>query len=222
MFSNRSVSVQPSAPPIEYAGVPEARSVFAAARNCGHVFGGCDAGVLERRDVVPDGRLVGALEEEAVELAVDRAELRPHRARSSLAIVGLRERDRLQRALVCELLDRGPAARSSPCPAGCRPATAVASTVGMLSPRRRVLDLDARVHLLEPVDHGLERLLLVAGPDRRSPRSCRTPRSSLRSLPAPRRRRHDRRLRPGSARRRQRRASTRVVSHSAPFEFDPW
>ena len=40
MFSNRSVSVQPSAPPIEYAGVPDARSVFAAARSCGHVFGG--------------------------------------------------------------------------------------------------------------------------------------------------------------------------------------
>src|SRR6476619_517890 len=39
MFSNRSVSVQPSAPPIEYALVPEARSVFAAATSCGHVFG---------------------------------------------------------------------------------------------------------------------------------------------------------------------------------------
>ena len=30
MFSNRSVSVQPSAPPIEYGGVPDALIVFAA------------------------------------------------------------------------------------------------------------------------------------------------------------------------------------------------
>ena len=40
MFSNRSVSVQPSAPPIEKAGVPDARSVLAARRNAGHVAGG--------------------------------------------------------------------------------------------------------------------------------------------------------------------------------------
>ena len=46
MFSNRSVSVQPSAPPIEYAGVPEAFSVFAAARNCGHVDGGLTPALL--------------------------------------------------------------------------------------------------------------------------------------------------------------------------------
>ena len=40
MFSNRSVSVQPSAPPIEYAGVPEASIVFAAVEELGQVFGG--------------------------------------------------------------------------------------------------------------------------------------------------------------------------------------
>src|ERR1051325_8494439 len=39
MFSNRSVSVQPSAPPIEYAGVPEACSVEATFVSCGHVDG---------------------------------------------------------------------------------------------------------------------------------------------------------------------------------------
>ena len=39
MFSNRSVSVQPSAPPIEYAVAPEAFSVVAALSSCGHVFG---------------------------------------------------------------------------------------------------------------------------------------------------------------------------------------
>ena len=40
MFSNRSVSVQPSAPPIENAGVPDAFSVSAALRNCGQDEGG--------------------------------------------------------------------------------------------------------------------------------------------------------------------------------------
>jgi hypothetical protein len=39
MFSNRSVSVQPSAAPIEYAFVPDARSVFAALANWAHVVG---------------------------------------------------------------------------------------------------------------------------------------------------------------------------------------
>ena len=40
MFSNRSVSVQPSAPPIEYAGTPEALIVFAASSSSSHVAGG--------------------------------------------------------------------------------------------------------------------------------------------------------------------------------------
>ena len=39
MFSNRSVSVHPSAPPIEKAGCPRA-GVLAARRNAGHVAGG--------------------------------------------------------------------------------------------------------------------------------------------------------------------------------------
>ena len=39
MFSNRSVSVQPSAPPIEYAGMPAALSSFAPARKSSHVAG---------------------------------------------------------------------------------------------------------------------------------------------------------------------------------------
>src|SRR2546423_4337028 len=39
MFSNRSVSVQPSAPPIEYAGVPDALSVFASLTRSSKVFG---------------------------------------------------------------------------------------------------------------------------------------------------------------------------------------
>ena len=40
MFSNRSVSVQPSAPPIEKAGVPDAPSVLAAVVNSSQLVGG--------------------------------------------------------------------------------------------------------------------------------------------------------------------------------------
>src|SRR5437762_6931368 len=40
MFSNRSVSVQPSAPPIEYGLVPEALSVLAALISAGQFAGG--------------------------------------------------------------------------------------------------------------------------------------------------------------------------------------
>src|SRR5437660_5239567 len=40
MFSNRSVSVQPSEAAMENGGMPEARIVFAAARNCFQVAGG--------------------------------------------------------------------------------------------------------------------------------------------------------------------------------------
>ena len=46
MFSNRSVRVQPSAPPIENAGVPDPRSVFAAARSAGQVAGALTPAVL--------------------------------------------------------------------------------------------------------------------------------------------------------------------------------
>ena len=40
MFSNRSVRVHPSAPPIEYAGMPLALSVFAALRKSFQFVGG--------------------------------------------------------------------------------------------------------------------------------------------------------------------------------------
>src|ERR1700724_2372422 len=58
MFSNRSVSVHPSEPPIEYAGVPDALSVFASERSCANVFGALmpaflNAGTLyQRRDLL--------------------------------------------------------------------------------------------------------------------------------------------------------------------------
>ena len=40
MFSNRSVRVQPSAPPIEYAGRPDAWIVAASSRNASQSSGG--------------------------------------------------------------------------------------------------------------------------------------------------------------------------------------
>ena len=49
MFSNRSVRVQPSAAPIEKVGVPDARTVLAALRNAGHVFGGFEFLVVVER-----------------------------------------------------------------------------------------------------------------------------------------------------------------------------
>ena len=163
MFSNRSVSVQPSAPPIEYAGTPEAFSVLAFGEERVPVLGGCDARVLEGGDVVPDGRLVGGLEDEAVELAVDRAELE-----EVLRVVGLdvraREVDRLQRALLLELRDD----------AGLRDRREVGRVAALdrgaehgrhVVAGRRVLDGHVRILALEAVQHGLEGLLLVAGPD---------------------------------------------------------
>ncbi len=47
MFSNRSVSVHPSAPPIEKAGTPEERSVLASARSWSQVLGGVTPAVLK-------------------------------------------------------------------------------------------------------------------------------------------------------------------------------
>jgi hypothetical protein len=47
MFSNRSVRVHPSAPPIENGGVPDALIVEATLRNCGHVDGALTPAVLK-------------------------------------------------------------------------------------------------------------------------------------------------------------------------------
>ena len=83
MFSNRSVSVQPSAPPIEYAGAPDALIVFAAVVSCGHVFGALTPAFLNAGTLYQTVDLLLALKTSAVELAVERAERDPRRARSS-------------------------------------------------------------------------------------------------------------------------------------------
>src|SRR2546425_9238217 len=68
MFSNRSVSVHPSAPPIEYAGVPDAFSVFAAARSCVHVFGAVMPAVLNAGTLYQSSDLLDALNTSAYSL----------------------------------------------------------------------------------------------------------------------------------------------------------
>ena len=68
MFSNRSVSVQPSEPPIEYAGVPEALIVFAAARSCVHVVGGFTPAVLNAGTLYQTSDLLAALKTSAYSL----------------------------------------------------------------------------------------------------------------------------------------------------------
>ena len=163
MFSNRSVSVQPSAPPIENAGVPEALIVFAAASSCRPGRRRLDPGGLERGGGVPDRRLVRRLEEEAVELALDGAERDPGRR---VVLHGCRtcEGDRLQHSAVREvpeqarLADRGQVRRLAALDRRREDRRRVVAA-------RRVLDLDVRIQLLEAVEDGLEPLLLGAGPD---------------------------------------------------------
>ena len=65
MFSNRSVSVQPSEPPIEYAGVPDALSVFASERSCAHVFGGVTPAALKAGTLYQSSDLLAALKTSA-------------------------------------------------------------------------------------------------------------------------------------------------------------
>src|SRR5579862_6244483 len=71
MFSNRSVSVQPSAPPIEYAGVPDALIVFAIASSCDHVFGGLTPAVLKAGTLYQTSDLLAALNGSAYSLPLN-------------------------------------------------------------------------------------------------------------------------------------------------------
>src|SRR5258707_13939746 len=71
MFSNRSVSVQPSAPPIEYAGVPDASSVFAVERSCAHVLGGVAPAALNAGTLYQKSDLLDALKTSAYSLLLN-------------------------------------------------------------------------------------------------------------------------------------------------------
>ncbi len=68
MFSNMSVSVQPSAPPIEYAGVPLALIVFATVRSCENVFGGFTPAALKAGTLYQTTDLLAALKTSAYSL----------------------------------------------------------------------------------------------------------------------------------------------------------
>src|SRR3954447_26729695 len=65
MFSNMSVSVQPSEPPMEYAGVPDALIVFAPARSCVHVFGALTPAALKAGTLYQTSDLLAALKTSA-------------------------------------------------------------------------------------------------------------------------------------------------------------
>ncbi len=122
-----------------------------------------DTGIRERRDVVPNGRLVGGLEEEPVKRSVDRAELDRIVAKVRLHIV-FHEVERLQRLLPDEVLHE-PRLRQER-HVGRIPALDRRRELRrQLVARRCVLDIHVRVLLGEPVEHCLERLLLGAGPD---------------------------------------------------------
>ena len=74
--------------------------------------------------------------------------------------------DRLERTLLGEA---APSARAAPIAAmsgGLPPSTAVESSGARLSPPDVYLTLTFGYSSVEPVDHGLERLLLLATPDR--------------------------------------------------------
>src|SRR5689334_11832539 len=68
MFSKRSVSVHPSAPPIEYAGVPDDFSVFASDVSCAHVFGALTPAALNAGTLYQTNDLLAALKTSAYSL----------------------------------------------------------------------------------------------------------------------------------------------------------
>ena len=79
MFSNRSVSVQPSAPPIEYGGVPDAFSVFAALSRSAHVFGGLTPAFLNALTLYQTVDLLAPLKKRPYSLPLTVPSLTPSR-----------------------------------------------------------------------------------------------------------------------------------------------
>src|SRR5579862_2217403 len=68
MFSNMSVSVHPSAPPIEYAGVPDALIVCASFSSWANVFGGVTPAALKAGTLYQTTDLLAALKTSAYSL----------------------------------------------------------------------------------------------------------------------------------------------------------
>src|SRR5437660_4858485 len=132
MFSNRSVSVQPSDPPIEYAGVPEALIVFAIASSCDHVFGGFTPAVLNAGTLYQTSDLLAALNGSAYSFPLNVASFAHVGAKFELIadfayVIGFS----LPWFTNCWIV---PGCATSAMSGGCPPATAVANTVGRLLP----------------------------------------------------------------------------------------
>src|SRR5438067_8739182 len=130
MFSNMSVSVQPSAPPIEYAGVPEDLIVFAAASSCANVFGGDTPAVLKAGTLYQTTDLLAALKTSAYSLPLYvpscfQAGAKFCEIADVAYVIGLS----LPCFANCATV---PGCAMSAMSGGCPPATAVCSTVGRL------------------------------------------------------------------------------------------
>ncbi|MDQ0712575.1 hypothetical protein QFZ55_002027 [Streptomyces luteogriseus] len=124
---------------------------------------GLHAGLLEGVGAVPDGRLVGGLEVQAVEGAVDAAVLLPHGGVSRVdGLLGLL-RQRLEPALPRELLEHADL-RDHHDVGGVATLDLAADDGGDVVAGGRELRLGAGL-LGEGVEHLLEVLLLGAGPD---------------------------------------------------------
>ena len=133
MFSNRSVSVQPSGAADRVRRTPAALIVSAAVEEVLPGLRRLDARVLEGGDVVPDRRLVGRLEEEAVERAVDAAELHRRLAEVRLDVVSAAKSSGCSASLSTKSRIR-PGCGSTAMSGGLPPSTAVESCVGSWSP----------------------------------------------------------------------------------------
>ena len=137
--------------------------MLAAEVSCGQVAGALTPAFLKALGVVPDRRLVAGLEDEAVDLGVERREPDPRRREVRQQRLR-RVADRLQRALVDELLDE---ARLR----DVRHVRRLAARDGGREHGRKVVadrlvgDLHVRVHLVERLDHVPEGRCLGTGPD---------------------------------------------------------
>ena len=199
MFSNRSVSVQPSAPPIEYGGdAGRLERLAPSLRSSSSVFGGSTPASSKAVTLYQTVDLLARLEEERRRACRRPCRASIHDGPKFAAIVALRKVDRLQRALLRELLHRARAAASAAMSGGLPPCDRGREDGRQRCRRPAVLDRHVRVLLLEAVEDGLERLLLVAGPD--APSTRRVPETSLAAVrrrrprsppPQPRRRSRD-------------------------------
>ena len=129
-----------------------------------YVFGGFDAGLVEGVGAVPDGRLVGGLEVQAVERAVDAAVVLPH-----ARVVGVRRTSAvvlesgLSQPFFGELLEHADL-RDHHHVGGVAALDLAADDGGDVVAGGDELGLGAGL-LGEGVQHLLEVLLLAAGPD---------------------------------------------------------